>query len=346
MDKIPFSAAISTTVEVAKKTDLKGLTGTVNAILRNAVRKIEQENPPPISSDVIEKISYLESLPLWLVNELVNWFGIKDAEDLAKAFNKKPSIDLRINTIKTDLIKFLEVLHENNINAEPIKSLKNGITLNSNPRSIKNLPGYNDGLWTIQDRSSQWVVPLLNPKQGEKILDACAAPGSKSTHLAELTNDNAEILAVDRSERRLKIIESNLDRLNLTSVKTLKADATCLRDLNPNFISHFDKILIDAPCSGIGTLSRNPDARWFLNKDKIKQLIILQERLLMSLLPLLKRDGLLVYSTCTICPEENNLLIKRFIEKNDEIKLDSQKQILPKLDYPGDGFYAAVISYK
>ena len=346
MDKIPFSAAISTTVEVAKKTDLKGLTGTVNAILRNAVRKIEQENPPPISSDVIEKISYLESLPLWLVNELVNWFGIKDAEDLAKAFNKKPSIDLRINTIKTDLIKFLKVLHENNINAEPIKSLKNGITLNSNPRSIKNLPGYNDGLWTIQDRSSQWVVPLLNPKQGEKILDACAAPGSKSTHLAELTNDNAEILAVDRSERRLKIIESNLDRLNLTSVKTLKADATCLRDLNPNFISHFDKILIDAPCSGIGTLSRNPDARWFLNKDKIKQLIILQERLLMSLLPLLKRDGLLVYSTCTICPEENNLLIKRFIEKNYEIQLVSQKQILPKIDYPGDGFYAAVISHK
>ena len=346
MDKIPFSAAISTTVEVAKKTDLKGLTGTVNAILRNAVRKIEQDNPPQISSDVIEKISYLESLPLWLVNELVNWFGIKDAEDLAKAFNKRPSIDLRINPIKTDLDKFLKVLHENNINAEPIKSLKNGITLNSNPRSIKNLPGYNDGLWTIQDRSSQWVAPLLNPKQGEKILDACAAPGSKSTHLAELTNDNADILAVDRSERRLKIIQSNLDRLNLTSVNTLKADATCLLDLNPNFISHFDKILIDAPCSGIGTLSRNPDARWSLNKDKIKQLIILQERLLMSLLPLLKRDGLLVYSTCTICPEENNLLINRFIEKNDEIQLDSQKQILPKLDYHGDGFYAAVISYK
>jgi len=346
MDKIPFSAAISTTVEVAKKTDLKGLTGTVNAILRNAVRKIEQGNPPKISSDVIEKISYLESLPLWLVNELVNWFGIKDAEDLAKAFNKKPSIDLRINPIKTDLDKFLKVLIENNINAEPIKSLKNGITLNSNPRSIKNLPGYNDGLWTIQDRSSQWVAPLLNPKQGERILDACAAPGSKSTHLAELTNDNADILAVDRSERRLKIIQSNLDRLNLTSVKTLKADATCLLDLNPDFISHFDKILIDAPCSGIGTLSRNPDARWSLNKDKIKQLIILQERLLMSLLPLLKRDGLLVYSTCTICPEENNLLINRFIEKNDEIQLDSQKQILPKLDHHGDGFYAAVISYK
>ena len=346
MDKIPVSAAISTTVEVAKKTDLRGLTGTVNAILRNAVRKIEKENLPKISSDAIERIAYLESLPLWLVNELINWFGIEDAENIAKAFNKKPSIDLRINPIKTNLDIFLKVLHENNINAEPIKKLKNGITLISNPRSIKNLPGYGDGLWTIQDRSSQWVAPLLNPKKGEKILDACAAPGSKSTHLAELTNDNAEILAVDRSEKRLKIIQSNLDRLNLTSVKTLKADATSLLDLNPNFRSHFDKILIDAPCSGIGTLSRNPDARWSLNKDKIKKLIFLQERLLKSLVPLLKRDGILVYSTCTICPEENNLLIKRFLENNDEIQLDSQKQILPKIDYPGDGFYAAVISYK
>ncbi len=346
MDKIPFAAAISTTVEVAKKTDLIGLTGTVNAILRNAVRKIEKENLPKISAAAIDRISYLESLPLWLVNELINWFGIEEAENIAKAFNKKPSIDLRINPIKTNLDIFLKVLHENNINAEPIKNLKNGITLISNPRSIKNLPGYCDGLWTIQDRSSQWVAPLLNPKKGEKILDACAAPGSKSTHLAELTNDNAEILAVDRSEKRLKIIQSNLDRLNLTSVKTLKADATSLLDLNPNFRSHFDKILIDAPCSGIGTLSRNPDARWSLNKDKIKQLIFLQERLLKSLFPLLKRNGILVYSTCTICPEENNLLIKRFIEKNDEIQLDSQQQILPKIDYPGDGFYAAVISHK
>tara|TARA_Y100001970_G_C14247741_1_gene869540 strand:- start:3668 stop:4981 length:1314 start_codon:yes stop_codon:yes gene_type:complete len=346
MDKIPFSAAISSTVEVAKKTDLKGLAGTLNAILRNTVRNIELENFPEISSDNIERISCLESLPLWLVNELVNWVGIKDTENIAKAFNKKPSIDLRINPLKTDVNNFLKVLHENKINAEPITKLNNGITLNSNPRSIKKLPGYCEGFWTIQDRSSQWVAPLLNPRKGEKILDACAAPGSKSTHLAELTNDSAEILAVDRSEKRLKILQSNLDRLDLKSIKTLKADSTNLLDLNPDFASHFDKILIDAPCSGIGTLARNPDSRWSLNKDKIKQLISLQKRLLEGILPLLKRDGVLVYSTCTICPEENNLLIKKFIEKNQKIKLVNQRQILPNMEYPGDGFYAAVISYK
>ncbi len=346
MDKIPFRAAISTTVEVAKKTHLKGLTGTVNAILRNASKKINHEIFPKISSDKKEKISYLESLPLWLVNDLYKWVGNNDAENIAKAFNKKPSIDLRINQLKTDLDEFMKVLHENKIDAEIIKDFNNGITLKSNPRSIKKLPGYSDGLWTIQDRSSQWVAPLLDPKQGEKILDACAAPGSKSTHLAELVNDSAEILAVDRSEKRLKILQSNLERLNLKSINILKADATRLIELNPNFISYFDKILLDAPCSGIGTLSRNPDSRWSLSKEKIKSLTLLQEKLLQSIVPLLKKDGTLVYSTCTICPDENNFLIERFIEKNKDLRLVSQKQILPSLDFPGDGFYSAIISYK
>ncbi len=346
MNKIPFSASISTTVEVAKKTDLKELAGTVNAILRNAVRKIEHNKYPKIPSDKIERISYLESLPLWLVNQLVKWFGIKEAEKIAKAFNKKPSIDLRINSTKTDLETLLKLLHENKIKAEKIKDLKNAITLSSKTRSIKNLPGYNEGFWTVQDRSSQWVAPLLSPKKGEKILDACAAPGSKSTHLAELTNDSAEILAVDRSEKRIKILKSNLDRLHLKNVKILNFDATNLCNFKPNLLSYFDKILIDAPCSGIGTLSRNPDSRWSLNQDKINQLIGLQEKLLENILPLLKEDGILVYSTCTICPDENNLLIKRFLEKNKKIQLISEKQILPNSNYPGDGFYAAVISYK
>ena len=346
MDKIPFSAAISSTVEVAKMTDLKGLAGTVNAILRNTVRNIEKDNLPQISTDEIDSLSCLESLPLWLVNEIVNWVGIKKAKNIAKAFNKKPSIDLRINSLKTDLNKFLKQLKEYKIDAEPINQLKNGITLNTNPRSIKKLPGYNDGIWIVQDRSSQWVAPLLSPKKGERILDACAAPGSKTTHLAELTNDSAEILAVDRSDRRLKILKSNLERLNIKSVKTFKADATRLVEINPNLISYFDKILIDAPCSGIGTLSRNPDLRWSLNKEKINELIQVQEKLLETILPLLKKNGTLVYSTCTICPEENNLLIKRFISKHNGVKLKSERQILPRFEKPGDGFYAAIISYK
>ena len=346
MDKIPFSAAISSTVEVAKKTDLKGLAKTVNAILRNTVRSIENENLPIIPSDELERLSYLESLPSWLVSEIVNWVGIKEAKNIAKAFNKKPLIDLRINTLKTDSDKILKALNVSNIRVEPINQLNNGVTLKSNPRSIKNLPGYKEGLWVVQDRSSQWVAPLLSPMKGEKILDACSAPGCKTTHLAELTNDDAEILAVDRSEKRLKMLKSNLERLDIKSVKTFNADSTKLIEIKPNLIHYFDKILIDAPCSGIGTFARNPDSRWSLSMDKINELILLQERLLETIFPLLKKNGTLVYSTCTICPEENNLLIKRFISKNKFLKLKSERQILPRFDKPGDGFYAAVISYK
>ena len=346
MDKIPFSASISTTVEVAKETDLKGLSGTLNAILRNVVRNLEKQNFPKMPSDDLERISYIESLPYWLLNEIVGWVGVQEAKNIAKSFNRKPSIDLRVNTLKTDVDKFLKELIKNNINALPIINLNNGIALNSNSRSIKNLPGYGEGKWVIQDRSSQWVAPLLIPKKGEKILDACAAPGSKTTHIAELTDDSAHILAVDRSEKRLKILKSNLQRLNIKSVKTFKADVTKLRYLKPNLLNYFDKILIDAPCSGIGTFARNPDSRWSLNKKKIEELIILQQKLLENLLPLLKKSGTLVYSTCTICPGENNLLIKKFLLKNKEVKLESERQILPKIDNPGDGFYAAKISYK
>ena len=346
MDKIPFSAAISSTVEVAKRTDLKGLAGTVNAILRNSVRSIEKEKLPKISPDEIERLSCIESLPLWLVHEIVNWFGIKEGKNIIKAFNKKPSIDLRINSLKTDVNKCLKELDKCNINAAPINHLNNGVALNSNPRSIKNLPGYKDGMWVVQDRSSQWVAPLLDPIKGDKILDACSAPGSKTTHLAALAEDDAEILAVDRSAIRLNILQSNLERLNIKSVKTFKADATRLIDTKPNLVSYFDKILIDAPCSGIGTFARNPDIRWSLSKEKINKLIILQERLLESIFPLLKRNGTLVYSTCTICPEENHLLIKRFLLKNKKLKLVIERQILPRFDKPGDGFYAAKISYK
>ena len=289
MDKIPFSAAISSTVEVAKKTDLKGLAKTVNAILRNTVRSIENENLPIIPSDELERLSYLESLPSWLVSEIVNWVGIKEAKNIAKAFNKKPLIDLRINTLKTDSGKILKALNVSNIKVEPINQLNNGVTLKSNPRSIKNLPGYKEGLWVVQDRSSQWVAPLLSPMKGEKILDACSAPGCKTTHLAELTNDDAEILAVDRSEKRLKMLKSNLERLDIKSVKTFNADSTKLIEIKPNLLNYFDKILIDAPCSGIGTFARNPDSRWSLSMDKINELILLQERLLETIFPLLKK---------------------------------------------------------
>ena len=346
MDKIPYSASISTTVEIAKKTDLNKLSGVINAILRNVTRKLKSNNLPKFPVNQAEKISLKESLPIWLVNEMIVWFGLSEAKNIAKAFNKKPKVDFRINTLKTTMGESLKFFKKHDIDVAPIKKLKNGLALKTKPRSIRKLPGYFEGKWLIQDRSSQWVAPLLKPTKGDKILDACAAPGTKTTHLAQLIKDEGEILAIDRSHIRLKLLQENLERLGIKSVKALKIDATKLLDSNPEYINYFDKILIDAPCSGIGTLARNPDARWNITKESIDQLITIQEKLLETIIPLLNKNGSLVYSTCTICPLENNLLIEKFLEKNNKLELVFEKQILPNEDDSGDGFYAAVISYK
>ena len=346
MDKIPHPASISTTVEIAKQTELNGLSGVVNAILRNAIKQLEINNFPSFPSNNADRMAYFESIPNWLVKDIFHWYGDIKGEKIVRGFNKKPSIDLRINILKTNLNKCLKDFNFRDIKVEPIENMNNAITFKSKVGSIKALPGYKDGKWVVQNRSSQWVAPLLNPKKGEKILDTCAAPGIKTTHLAELINDHGEIWAIDRSDKRLRILDENLKRLNLKSIRTLNADATSLADHKPEFVNYFDKILIDAPCSGIGTFSRNPDARWSINKKKIDELISLQEKLLLANLPLLKKTGTLVYSTCTICPLENNLLIKKFIENNKKLFLIEEKQILPNVENEGDGFYAAIIRFK
>lgn len=346
MDKIPYPASISTTVEIAKQTELNGLSGVVNAILRNAIKQLKINNLPVVPNNNVDRMSYFESIPNWLVKDIFDWFGDIKGEKIVRGFNKKPSIDLRINILKTNLNKCIKDFKLRDIKVEPIENINNAITFKSKVGSIKALPGYKDGNWVVQNRSSQWVAPLLNPQKGEKILDTCAAPGIKTTHLAELINDHGEIWAIDRSYKRLRILDENIKRLKLKSIRTLNADATNLSDHKPEFINYFDKILIDAPCSGIGTFSRNPDARWSINKQKIDELISLQEKLLLGNLPLLKKTGTLVYSTCTICPLENNLLINKFIENNKKLFLIKEKQILPNVDNEGDGFYAAIIRFK
>ena len=346
MDKIPDSACISTTVEIAKNSELNKLSGVVNGVLRNATRKLKINNLPEFPMSQAERISVKESLPIWLVNEMIAWFGITETKKISIAYNKKPKIYLRVNTLKTTMKECLEIFKKNNIDVGLINKLDNGLVLKSKPRAIRKLPGYFEGKWLIQDRSSQWVAPLLSPIKGDKILDACAAPGTKTTHLAQLIKDEGEILAIDRSDIRLKLLKENLERLNIKSVKSLKIDAAKLIEIKPEYINYFDKILIDAPCSGLGTLARNPDARWKITKKSIDQLIIIQEKLLENIVPLLNKNGLLVYSTCTICPNENNLLIEKFLKNNSKLELVFEKQILPNNDYSGDGFYAAIISYK
>ncbi len=343
MEKIPSSAAVNTSVELIKQTNLKKLTPVVNGILRSAVRAKNEGREPQWPVKQTNRLAKIQSLPLWLAKDLVNWRGKEEAESIAKASNRNPVIDLRVNRLISNPKSLQKIFSQKGIQSECIEDCPYGLQLLDGQGKITMLPGFETGMWSVQDRSAQWVANLLNPLPGSRILDACSAPGGKTTHLAELMENHGTIWAVDRSNKRLQKVNKNAKRLGLKIIHTLTYDASLLLNIKPKWLNYFDKILLDAPCSGLGTLSRHPDARWRINPTSIRQLVDIQANILDSLIPLLSANGSLLYSTCTINPDENTLQIKRFLKRNTSLSLENEKQIWPSCDKYGDGFYAALI---
>ena len=344
MKRIPPAAAINTTVELAKTHHLKKLAPVVNGILRSALRRKEKGLQLPKSNNPTLELAKNESLPLWFADELIAWKGVEYANKIANAFNRISPIDIRVNKLRADLKDVKEIFDSSGIQNQIIPKCPYGLEVRPGEGEPRKWPGYEEGKWSVQDRSSQLIAPLLGPLPGEKILDACAAPGGKSTHIAELMNNEGKIWSVDRSSRRSKKIFANTERLGINCLQLLVSDSNELLAKHPEWKSFFDRILIDAPCSGLGTLARHPDARWRMNKDNIQKLVLLQSQLLNSITPLLKNGGKLVYSTCTIHPEENFNQIKNFLQLKSEFLLEYEKQIWPGEEDNGDGFYIAVLN--
>ena len=343
MQRIPPAAAINTTVELAKNSHLRRLAPVVNAILRSALRHKEKGFILPKSNKTSLELAKNESIPIWMAEELINWRGAENAYKIAKSFNTVSPIDIRVNTLRTNLKEVKEIFDSFGISNKLIPNCPQGLEIPSGIGEPKKWPGFEDGKWSVQDRSSQLIAPYLGSLPGEKILDACAAPGGKSTHIAELINNQGEIWSIDRSSHRAHKILDNSKRLGITCLQVLIADSIDLLSKYPEWENHFNRILIDAPCSGLGTLSRHPDARWRMNNENIQKLASLQGDLLKSLSPLLKSGGKLVYSTCTIHPDENFNQIKKFLKINSEFSLELEKQIWPGEETNGDGFYFAVL---
>ena len=344
MNRIPPAAAINTTVELAKTHQLKNLAPVVNGILRSALRSTERGLLLPKSNIPSLELAKNESLPVWLAEELIAWKGVEHAQQIAKAFNSVSPIDIRVNKLRADLKDVKELFDTCGIQNQLIPNCPSGLEVRAGVGEPRKWPGYEEGKWSVQDRSSQLIAPSLGPLPGEKILDACAAPGGKSTHIAELINNEGNLWSVDRSSRRSKKILANSERLGTKCLQILVADSNELLLKKPDWKGFFDRILIDAPCSGLGTLARHPDARWRMNQDNIQQLVAVQSQLLNSLAPLLKNGGKLVYSTCTIHPEENSHQIKNFLQSKSEFLLEYEKQIWPGEGDNGDGFYIAVLN--
>jgi 16S rRNA (cytosine967-C5)-methyltransferase len=318
LTQIPASAAVNTTVELAKINGLARLTGVVNGLLRNYLRQAEKGDPLQLSPELsgkeakeITKLGVFYSFPNWIVENWLQQLSIPETNQLLTWFNQPAKIDLRVNILQTSVIEVKTALESAGVQVSLIPHLPQGLRV-ENTGDIRTLPGYDAGWWIVQDSSAQLVTHLLDPQPGETIIDACAAPGGKTTHIAELMRDQGEIWSCDRSSARLKKIAQNAYRLKLKSINALAEDS---RNLD-RFVNKCDRVLLDAPCSGLGTLHKRPDIRWRQTPEKIAELTILQKELLEKTATLVKPEGILVYATCTLNLQENEKVIQSFLESH------------------------------
>ncbi|NMG08040.1 16S rRNA (cytosine(967)-C(5))-methyltransferase [Brasilonema sp. UFV-L1] len=330
-ERIPESAAVNTTVQLARENGFSGLTGFVNGLLRQYIRLEKKENQTNNdqesslssflcvqSSDPIERLGILYSFPDWIIQVWVEQFGLAQTEQLCLWMNKTPAIDLRVNLLRTSTEQVEAALTSDGVAFQQLPLLPQALRLISNAGPIQNLPGYHEGWWTIQDSSAQLVSYLLDPQPGEVVIDACAAPGGKTTHIAELMRDEGKIFACDRTFSRLKKLQENAQRLKLKSIEICTGDSRNM----PQFQNTAHRVLLDAPCSGLGTLHRHADARWRQTPKTVEELSVLQKELISHTSTFVKENGVLVYSTCTLHPKENEDVVSSFLAENPNWEIE------------------------
>ncbi|BCL38808.1 16S rRNA (cytosine(967)-C(5))-methyltransferase [Nostoc sp. MS1] len=318
-ERIPASAAVNTTVELAKDNGFAGLTGFVNGLLRQYIRS-DEASPDwlKLPENPVERLGILYSFPDWIIQVWLEQLGLVETEKLCEWMNQTPTIDLRINPLRTSIEEVEAALKSAGILARPIPNLPQALRLIGNTGSIQQLPGFKDGWWVVQDASAQLVGHLLDPQPGEVIVDACAAPGGKTTHIAELIKDRGTVWACDRTASRLRKLKENAQRLNLHSIQICTGDSRNLEQ----FYNAADRVLLDAPCSGLGTLHRHADARWRQTPESVQELSTLQQELLAHTSKFVKAGGVLVYATCTLHPAENEDVITQFLTENTDWQIE------------------------
>lgn len=344
MDRVPHHAAVDESVEIAKKYAGMPVGRFVNAVLRNILRNLSDIQPPDPRTDPIRNIPVRFSHPEWLISRWLDRFGVDETISLCEANNMIPRLSLRINSLSTNRDKFLSELEKANISAEASDLSPLGVIL-SPGTALGSLP---DELWKdfqVQDVAAQMITPLLGARPGERILDACAAPGGKTTHLAELMSDKGVILAVDKNQNKLALLNENAGRLSLSSIETRHGDLTRMKNLG-----FFDKILLDAPCSALGIIRRQPDVKWRRQESDLVRNSRVQGILLRTAAAHLKSGGTLLYAVCSNEPEEGEHVIRGFLEDSPLFRLENTGrehgapyfETMPHRDGT-DGFFAALL---
>lgn len=317
LDRVPAYAIVSEAVEIAKRQGGPRWGKMVNGILRAYGRREAEMTLPDMEADPLLALSVTHSHPEWLIRRWLERYGLENTRLYCEYNNRRPAISLRVNLSKISRDEALQRLRADGLDARASSLLADFIRVTSGGARILEHELFASGLLAVQDESTALPSLLLSPRPGERVLDMCAAPGGKTCHLAHLTQDRAEILATDISSGRLRRLRENILRLGLHSIEVRRTDGALLNE------PPFDKILLDAPCSGLGVLSRRSDLRWRRQPEDIDQARGTQLRLITHAADLLRPGGVLVYSTCSLEPEETTSVVEEFLAERRAFQLDS-----------------------
>ncbi|MCP4720615.1 MAG: 16S rRNA (cytosine(967)-C(5))-methyltransferase RsmB, partial [Desulfobacteraceae bacterium] len=294
LDRIPGFAAINTSIELAKKRTNKGAAGFINAILRNAEQNFQTIALPDKDKNLSAHICVQYSMPGWLIKRWVRVYGQKKVQSLCKSINTIPPITLRVNTLKIDRKALGVLLEAQNFCVEHTKDSPDGIHISNPGRPVIEIDGFAQGLFQIQDEAAQLVSQILAPKPGETILDACAGLGGKACHIAQLMKNQGKILASDLELHKLGSLATEAQRLGIENINTRQVNI--LKTNINDFHGYFDRVLLDAPCTGLGVMRRNPDTKWKRTLKDILRLSAQQKKMLNAAANLVKPGGILVYA--------------------------------------------------
>ncbi len=324
-DRIPAFAAVSESVELAKRYGHLGVAALVNGVLRRVGKKT-----PPLPKGEAESMAVSHSHPSWMVERWVGRWGIAQTEEILKANNQVPPISVRTNTLNVTREELERSLRDEGFSPAKGSFSPVSLMIEGKPSSSA---AHQEGLFQVQDEGATLVGHLLDPQPGELVIDLCSAPGGKAAHLGELMRNTGLMLAVDINRARLNLVRENCERLGIRIVRAVVADGRRF-----SVRRSVDRVLIDAPCSNLGVLRRRVDLRWRIREEEIGELAALQRELLDSGSALVKKGGVLVYSTCTIEPEENEETVLEFLELHPDFSIEDGESFIPREVVDGSGW--------
>ena len=323
MDSVPDSAVCNEAVKLATKKGFYNLKGFVNGVLRNIARNIDNITYPN-KSDYINYLSIHYSMPTWIVEQWMECYDKKTIESMLQGFLEEKPTTIRWNPSGMSKEALIDSLEKEGVHVENHPYLPYALWISSYDY-LADLESFQNGGFYIQDISSMLVGHIANPKDGDNVIDVCAAPGGKALHVAELLNGTGHVEARDLTDYKVNLIEENILRSGMKNIKAVRRDATVLDETS---VGKMDVVIADLPCSGLGVLGKKTDLKYKMTKETQKELVSLQRQILSTVQAYVKQDGTLVYSTCTIHEEENMGNVRWFLEQYPQFELDSIEDVL------------------